>query len=56
MVKFIVTYLDGAIAPLNIDQWSLTRGDHVVPTIAREQQEEGKLRPGVIISVRRLAG
>ena len=54
MVNFIVTFDDGAVAPLGIDEWSLRSGDHVVRTMAREQQEDGKLRPGAIASVRRL--
>ena len=53
-MNFIVTYADGALAPLKIDQWALERGDHVARTIAREQQEDGTPRAGQIVSVRRL--
>ena len=39
MVAFVIKYQDGSLAEIDIDEHTLARGRHVVPTICRERQE-----------------
>jgi hypothetical protein len=53
-VTFRVDFEDGTVASIEIDKFTLSRGDHVARVIARERQANGTLRSGTIKSVRRL--
>ncbi len=52
-ITFLAEYDDGTQEPFQIDQVTLRSGDHVAPTIAREKQQEGLLKPGTICKVYR---
>ena len=46
MVAFVIKYRDGSLAEIDIDEHTLARGRHVVPTICRERQESGEIPSG----------
>ena len=52
MVAFVIKYRDGSLA--EIDEHTLARGRHVVPTICRERQESGEIPQGEIFSIREI--
>ena len=54
MVAFVIKYRDGSLAEIDIDEHTLARGRHVVPTICRERQESGEIPQGEIFSIREI--
>ena len=52
-VEFIVEYNDGRKDSMFIDSFTLSRGDHVAATVARDGQNEGILAAGKIKKVTR---
>jgi hypothetical protein len=52
-INFIAEYEDGTTERFRIDRSTLSQGDHVARTIARERQEAGQLKPGKILKVYR---
>jgi hypothetical protein len=53
-VTFVVAYRDGVKQYIEIDSLALERGDDAPSKIARQWQEDGKLRLGKIAKVYRL--
>jgi hypothetical protein len=53
VVPFIVNFADGVSAIIRVYETDLRSGDHVVRIIAREQQEDGRLRKGKIVGISR---
>jgi hypothetical protein len=54
MVNFAVDYENGLAALVQIDEWTLSRGDHVVPIVVRERREAGDIPPGKIVLITRV--
>jgi hypothetical protein len=54
LIRFEVKFEDGSVSHIQISSWDLQNGDHVARIIAREHQDRGELRPGNIVSVRRV--
>src|SRR6185503_11540171 len=52
-VLFSVRYQDGRRASMHVKRATAAHGDNVVLDIAREQQEQGTLPAGTIVSVKR---
>jgi hypothetical protein len=52
-ITFVAEYRDGSFDRFGIDPFTLLSGKRVALVIAREQQEEGTLKPGAIVSVHR---
>ena len=50
---FVVEYEDGRTARIQIDRYTLSRGDYVARFVAMERQQDGDIPEGKIISVKR---
>ncbi len=53
-IMFAVHYEDGRTAYITVSPRQLEPGDHVVPEIARERQEQGEIPGGGIKGVKRV--
>jgi hypothetical protein len=53
-VMFAVSYDDGRTAYLVVQNHGTTDQDYLVPTIARERQEQGELPEGMITTIKRV--
>ena len=51
---FVATFEDGRKAYFEISRWTLQGvGDSIAYTVARQHQDEGKIKKGKIVTVRR---
>jgi hypothetical protein len=52
-VSFIAEYDDGSTARFYVDRTTLRDGNHIARIVAGEKQRIGRLKPGIIVGVRR---